>query len=427
MNTIAKLGTAGLIAFLGIQAIRPGITHPAITAEIQVPAPVKQILRNSCYNCHSNETQLSWFDQIAPAYWLVAHDVKTARSHLNFSEIGKLPVAAQRSALYEAVHQIRYAAMPLPSYRRAHPHAAVSPDQLAVLEQYLDPFAPPVPDAAKMAAAVDEFHQWSTLNQSTHITITLPVPNGLTFFPDYKNWKPISSTDRGDNHTLRQVLGNDIAVKAITDGKTQPWPDGAAFAKLAWQAVSYESGILHAGQFVQVEFMIKDHEKYASTLGWGFGRWRGMDLKPYGKNAEVVNECVGCHKPLRDTDFVFTEPVQRSDKLVPGLNSRVIASSVDRQGRTMSTLTGNDLAVNGARSGSAYPAGAVLTLVTWAQREDPHWFGARIPGVPQSIETVAVTDGQSSADYKKDSGQPDASEVSARKAYILGQRSSVMP
>ena len=37
-----------------------------------------------------------------------------------------------------------------------------------------------------------------------------------------------------------------------------------------------------------------------------------------------------------------------------------------------------------------YPPGAVLALVTWGQREDPHWFGARIPDVPASVEFVEV-------------------------------------
>ena len=53
--------------------------------------------------------------------------------------------------------------------------------------------------------------------------------------PDYKNWKAISSTDRFDNHTMREILGNDVAVKAIADGHINPWPDGTAFAKVAWQ------------------------------------------------------------------------------------------------------------------------------------------------------------------------------------------------
>jgi hypothetical protein len=59
-----------------------------------------------------------------------------------------------------------------------------------------------------------------------------------------------------------------------------------------------------------VEFMIKDSRKYASTEGWGWARWRGLDLQPYGKNANFVAECTGCHAPLRNNDYVYSLPIK---------------------------------------------------------------------------------------------------------------------
>ena len=61
----------------------------------------------------------------------------------------------------------------------------------------------------------------------------------------------------------------------------------------------------------------------------------------------------------------------------------------------MSTLYGNDVAVRYARMNPQqdYPAGSVLSLVTWVQREDGHWFGAKIPGPVKSVEFVTVTAG----------------------------------
>jgi hypothetical protein len=302
------LASAVVIGFLAIQFVRPSIPRPPVTAELQAPEPVKQILRNSCYNCHSNETKLPWFDQIAPAYWLVAYDVKTARAHLNFSEIGKLPPAAQKATLYEAVNQIALGAMPLPRYVHVHPEAAITPAQLATLKEYLQPFAPqPAPSPTPPTAATSE------QPPSIHPQPVQNEPNGLAFLPDYKNWRPISSTDRGDNHTMRVILGNDIAIKAIAEKNIQPWPDGATFAKVAWQEVPPDAnGIIHPGKFIQVELMVKDKTRYAATAGWGWGRWRGTDLQPYGKNAHFDNECVSCHRPVRDNDWVYTLPIERS-------------------------------------------------------------------------------------------------------------------
>jgi hypothetical protein len=290
-----------LLLLLAAQLYRPKIEHPPVTAEIQAPPELKQILRNSCYNCHSNETRLSWFDEPAPAYWMVARDVRMARSRLNFSEIGKLPPAKQRGMLFEAVNMIQLGAMPLPSYRRVHPGSTVTAAQLETLKAYLNPFAIPQASAAAQAPPT----------QTTDVTAPAE-PNGLAFFRDYKNWRAISSTDRGDNGTMREILGNDIAVRAIASRQIQPWPDGAAFAKVAWQAVPDAQGVLHTGKFVQVEFMVKGRTKYASTAGWGFERWLGPELKPYGKDAHFANECVGCHTPVRDNDFVYTMPILRT-------------------------------------------------------------------------------------------------------------------
>ena len=53
--------------------------------------------------------------------------------------------------------------------------------------------------------------------------------------------------------------------------------------------------------------MIKDQQKYADTGGWGYARWRGMELEPYGKDASFVQECVACHTPVKNNDYVFTK------------------------------------------------------------------------------------------------------------------------
>jgi hypothetical protein len=292
--------------FICIQFLRPELTNPPVTAEIQAPSEVKQVLRNSCYNCHSNETRLPWFDKVVPAYWLVASDVKTARQHLNFSEIGKLPPAQQKGFLFEGVNMIQMGAMPLPSYLAVHPGAKVTPEQLAVLRSYLA--TPPTePLNADATSASSEYEKWLLTKTSPPVQ---PEFNGVTFLPDYKNWKAISSTDRFDNGTMREILGNGVAIKAIGEGHINPWPDGAAFAKVAWrQALPDTNGVVKTGAFIQVELMIKDAKKYSSSDGWGWGRWRGDDLKPYGRDKSFQNECISCHAPVAKNDYVYTMPI----------------------------------------------------------------------------------------------------------------------
>ena len=97
------------------------------------------------------------------------------------------------------------------------------------------------------------------------------------------------------------------------------------------------------------------------------------------------------HTPMRSRDYVFTIPLQTlGSPNVPQLEWDPITMHVDHRAQTISLLFGNDEAARYARHGTAqaYPAESKMALVTWALREDPHWFGARIPGDAKAIEAV---------------------------------------
>jgi Haem-binding domain/Cytochrome P460 len=296
--------------FAVAQLVRPRLTNLPVTADLQAPPEVKEVLRNSCYSCHSNETKLPWFDQVVPAYWLVRNDVLEARRALNFSDVGALPGARQKAILFEAVNQMQLGAMPLPSYLAVHHGAVVTADQLAVLRNYLQSeSAPTVSRSEEVAVADAQYRNWLANSATGPAATVADEPNGVKFVPDYKNWRAISSTERFDNGTMREILGNDIAVQAIAQGRINPWPDGTMFAKVTWHQQRDATGAVRTGAFLQVELMMRDQKKYSNTLGWGWGRWLGTDLKPYGKNPDFANECVGCHLPVRMNDSVYTLPI----------------------------------------------------------------------------------------------------------------------
>src|ERR1700722_16379340 len=136
MRIFGRLMFAGLIVLVALQMFRPGIPTKPATAELQAPPAVKQVFEKDCYSCHSDERRLSWFDQIVPAYWLVRHDILTARGHLNFSRASPLPPPAQKAALYEAVIMIQLGAMPLPSFLKLHPESKVTLEELTSLKAF---------------------------------------------------------------------------------------------------------------------------------------------------------------------------------------------------------------------------------------------------------------------------------------------------
>jgi hypothetical protein len=395
------------LVLIALQLLRPSIPNKPATAEIQAPPEVKQVLEKGCYSCHSDQAKLAWFDQVVPAYWLVRHDVLTAREHLDFSTLGAKPAAVQKAKLYEAVNMIQLGAMPLPQFAALHPEARLTADDVATLKAYLHPWGA-LPVQAEAPGSSSAVHGFAPL------AAVAPALNGVAFEPAFPEWGLVSITDRGDNNTFRFVLGNDVAMQAIASGKITPWPDGTKFAKVAWKKQLGADGIVRPGDYAQVEFMIKDAGRYKSTDGWGWARWVGPDWKPYGANAEFVNECTSCHQPVRRNDFVYTLPITASHvdgaeivnnraALPNGLpyqpfGWRPVTEYVDPKTLTTAALFGNDEAMRAVkawnasgRSGTpAYGAGSVLALVTWAQRDDPHWFGARVPDLPRTVEFLSI-------------------------------------
>jgi hypothetical protein len=150
----------------------------------------------------------------------------------------------------------------------------------------------------------------SLFSQADDNKKVLPSPNNIEIPEGYQDWAVISSSHRIDNHSLRVILGNDIAVKAARKGKTNPWPEGAILAKMVWKEGELEKwkNAIVPEKFVHAEFMFKDSEKYQKTGGWGFARWLGLAQKPYGKDENFVQECFGCHTPVKNNDWVYTIP-----------------------------------------------------------------------------------------------------------------------
>jgi hypothetical protein len=139
---------------------------------------------------------------------------------------------------------------------------------------------------------------------------------GVTIPAGYRDWHLISVAQLagGNLKQLRAQLGNDIAIKALREGKV-PFPDGAIIAALHWDEASSDAnnkvlaigfpgaGLQSsvAGSAENVQFMVKDSKKYASTGGWGFA-----DFKSGKAGDEALHKtCFPCHEPAKDRDFVF--------------------------------------------------------------------------------------------------------------------------
>jgi hypothetical protein len=128
-----------VVSFILIQFIRPPknageeIASNQITAVQQVPEDIQQILKVSCYDCHSNTTYYPWYNKIQPVAWFLADHVREGKRELNFSEFASYPPYRRYKKFKEIREQIKENEMPLFSYTILHRNAVLSAEQKSAL------------------------------------------------------------------------------------------------------------------------------------------------------------------------------------------------------------------------------------------------------------------------------------------------------
>jgi cytochrome c len=91
-----------------------------------LPDPIRASLVQACGDCHSNHTRWPIYSRIAPASWLVQHDVHEGRQHLNLSLWEQYDIDKRIDMLGKMSTQLRQGKMPLKQYQLLHPEARLS-------------------------------------------------------------------------------------------------------------------------------------------------------------------------------------------------------------------------------------------------------------------------------------------------------------
>lgn len=115
-----------IIAVVGIQFVPVERTNPQVTGEVEAPAEVMDILRRSCYDCHSNETVWPWYSRVAPLSWKVVDDVDEGREEMNFSAWSGYSEKKKAKKIHEIWEEVSEGEMPPWYYTPLHPEAELS-------------------------------------------------------------------------------------------------------------------------------------------------------------------------------------------------------------------------------------------------------------------------------------------------------------
>lgn len=123
----------GIIIFLLIQFYQPARNvafEQDLTADFTrvypVPKNVEVILRTSCYDCHSNNTNYPWYSNIQPVRFFMDSHINEGKEELNFNEWGNYSKRRQNSKLKAISKEIKENEMPLASYTLIHKNAVLS-------------------------------------------------------------------------------------------------------------------------------------------------------------------------------------------------------------------------------------------------------------------------------------------------------------
>ena len=107
-----------------------------ITTKYAVPENVHAVLKRSCLDCHSNNTEYPWYNNIQPVAWFLDHHVQEGKGELNFNEFATYSPKKARHKMEEVGKAVTEGWMPLDSYLWIHHDAKLSSEEAKLLADW---------------------------------------------------------------------------------------------------------------------------------------------------------------------------------------------------------------------------------------------------------------------------------------------------
>lgn len=123
-----------------MQVIRPDFKNPAVdeTVALNTDPHVMSVLKTSCYDCHSNETQYPWYHHVAPMSWIMSDNIGRGRKALDFSNWANIDEKVKLERLERAKQVVSNGMMPKREYLLMHNNAVLNREAKETLERFFD-------------------------------------------------------------------------------------------------------------------------------------------------------------------------------------------------------------------------------------------------------------------------------------------------
>lgn len=123
---------AGVVVIQFIRPVKNIATPPpahSIVQHFSVPESVQTILKQSCYDCHSNNTVYPWYAEFEPVGWWLNSHIQNGKRHVNYDEYSTYRPIRQFGRFRDLIEQIEKDEMPLPSYLLIHRYGRLTPEE----------------------------------------------------------------------------------------------------------------------------------------------------------------------------------------------------------------------------------------------------------------------------------------------------------
>ncbi|WP_244950732.1 heme-binding domain-containing protein [Pedobacter suwonensis] len=108
-----------------------------ISKLVSVSDDVQGILKKSCYDCHSNNTEYPWYAYVQPIHWFLDSHIRSGKEELNFNEFVGYTFRRQQNKLRAIENSIKDGTMPLSSYTLIHRNAILDQREKSVLLKWV--------------------------------------------------------------------------------------------------------------------------------------------------------------------------------------------------------------------------------------------------------------------------------------------------
>jgi hypothetical protein len=132
---------------------------------------------------------------------------------------------------------------------------------------------------------------------------------GPVAYPEgYRDWAHVKSTLVSPAHGRYATTGGFQHIYANAQGmvgyRTRAFPEGSILV-FDWLEMRDNNGVFAEGSRRQLDVMVKDSQRFATTGGWGFQRFV-KDSRTELAAAPAPQACFACHDKLKKDGLVLS-------------------------------------------------------------------------------------------------------------------------